>query len=174
MSKTEKLFVLCGLPFAGKTTLAKELVKRFGWVRVDIDDINTERGIGTKTNDEISDADWKITYDESYRQVDKALKNGKTVINDTANFTKEQRDKLRAIADKYDAPTKVIYFNIPDEIARKRWQENRITHQRNDVTDADFAEVADNFEIPIKEENVIDFDGTAEVGKWIDKVFNKQ
>ena len=26
-----RLYILCGLPFAGKTTLAKELVKRFGF-----------------------------------------------------------------------------------------------------------------------------------------------
>ena len=166
-----KLYILCGLPFAGKTTFAKELVKRFGWVRVDIDEINATRGIGTRSNDEISDSDWKITYDESYRQIDEALRMRKTVINDTANFTKQQRDRLRAIANEYHVPTIVIYFNIPDEVARQRWQENRITYQRNDVTDADFAEVADNFEIPTEDENVVYFDGTTKIEKWIDEIF---
>jgi broad-specificity NMP kinase len=28
------LYILCGLPFAGKTTLAKELVKHFGFVHI--------------------------------------------------------------------------------------------------------------------------------------------
>ena len=35
------LYILCGLPFAGKTTLAKELVKHFGFVHIDIDQIYT-------------------------------------------------------------------------------------------------------------------------------------
>jgi adenylate kinase family enzyme len=40
-----KLYILCGLPFAGKTTLAKELVKRFGFVHIGIDQINTNFGV---------------------------------------------------------------------------------------------------------------------------------
>lgn len=164
------LYILCGLPFAGKTTLAKELVKRFGWVRVDLDQINDERGLGGLGNDDISDEDWRITYQMSYDRVDQALKKGKTVINDTANFTREQRDKLRAIADKHDVPAKVIYVNVPDSVARKRWQENRITKNRYDVKDEDFAEVADNFQKPSEDENVIDYDQSLPIEEWVEKV----
>ncbi len=35
--KTPRLYILCGLPFAGKTMLAKELEKRVGFVLIDID-----------------------------------------------------------------------------------------------------------------------------------------
>ncbi len=79
----QRLYILCGLPFSGKSTLAKELVRQFGWVRVDLDQINSERGLGGLGNDDISNNDWRITYQMSYDAVDKALKEGKTVINDT-------------------------------------------------------------------------------------------
>ena len=165
------LYILCGLPFAGKTTLAKELVKRCGFVRVDLDEINSERGLGGLGNNDLSDKDWKITYQESYHRVDKALQQGQTVINDTANFTKEQRDKLRVIAQKYGIPTKVIYVNISDHLARNRWQDNRLTKARYDVKDEDFAEVADNFQIPTADENIIYYDQTIPLEKWIDRNF---
>lgn len=35
--KTPRLYILCGLPFSGKTTLAKKLEKRLGFVLIDID-----------------------------------------------------------------------------------------------------------------------------------------
>lgn len=161
------LYILCGLPFAGKTTLAKVLVEKFGFVRVDLDQINSERGLGDLNNDSISDSEWKKTYDESYRRVDQALADGKTVINDTANFTRQQRDKLREIADKHGVLTKVIYLAIPDLVARKRWLENRMTKKRYDVRDEDFAEVADNFQTPTEDENVIIYDQSVPMDEWI-------
>ena len=145
------LCILCGLPFSGKTTLAKELVKKYDWVRVDLDQINSERELGGLAN------------------VDKALAQEKTVINDTANFTREQRDKLRLIAKKYNIPSKVIYINIPEDEARRRWQENRISKIRYDVKDEDFAEVADNFQPPAEDENVVYYDQAIPLEVWINK-----
>ncbi len=34
--QTPRLYILCGLPFSGKTTLAKELEKRLGFVLIEI------------------------------------------------------------------------------------------------------------------------------------------
>src|SRR4030042_2281801 len=101
------LYIICGLPFSGKTILAKYLTKRFGFVRVNFDDINEERGLGEKRNDEISDEDWQKTCEIAYDDIDQALAMGKTVVNDGANHSKAERDKLREIAKKYNVPTYV-------------------------------------------------------------------
>lgn len=154
-----------------KNNDSQGLGREFGFVRVDLDQINGERGLGGLANDDISDADWKNTYDESYKRVDQALSEGKTVINDTANFTREQRDKLRAIAKKYNIPTKVIYLSIPESVAKKRWLDNRITKIRYDVRDEDFAEVADNFQPPREDENVLIYNQSEPIEKWIAKSF---
>lgn len=163
------LYILCGLPFSGKTTLAKALVKKLGFVRIDLDQINAERGLGELGNEEITDSQWRETYAESYRRVDKALTDGKTVINDTANFTREQRDKLRVIADNHSVPSRVIYVEVPDSLARKRWLDNRVTKKRYDVRDEDFAEVVDNFQTPSEDENLIVYDQSISVDEWIDR-----
>jgi gluconate kinase len=38
------LFIMCGIAFSGKTTVAKELVQTIGCAYVSLDDINAERG----------------------------------------------------------------------------------------------------------------------------------
>jgi adenylylsulfate kinase-like enzyme len=84
------LYLLCGLPFAGKTTLAKALVRSLGIHRVAIDDINNERGIWDEETG-LSPEEWTNTYQEAYRRIAASLKRGESVIDDSANFTRELR-----------------------------------------------------------------------------------
>ena len=73
--------------FAGKTTLAKALGVRLGFARVDMDEINTRKGVGLH-GEAIVQEEWDRTYAESYRQLDQLLQAGKSVLFDAANFTK--------------------------------------------------------------------------------------
>ncbi|HCI78216.1 MAG TPA: hypothetical protein DHW02_00840, partial [Ktedonobacter sp.] len=150
--------ILCGLPFAGKTTLAKALVRELHLSRVSIDDLNTERGIWDDEKG-LSSEEWTNVYNEAYRRLDALLSQGKSVLDDNANFTREQRDHLRVIAAKYQVPTTVIYVMTPLTEVRRRWQENRQTKVRNDVRDEDFALVVDSFEAPTDDEHVVCYDG---------------
>lgn len=169
---TNHLYILCGLPFAGKTTLAKALVRELGLSRVSIDDLNTERGIWDDEKG-LSPEEWTNIYNEAYRRIDALLSQGKSVVDDNANFTREQRDRLRAIAVKHDVPTTVIYVTTPLAEVRRRWQENRQTRVRSDVRDDDFAQVVDSFEAPTDDEDVVCYDGTMRVGEWIASIFSK-
>lgn len=162
-----KLYILCGLAFAGKTTLANELVKRFGFTRITIDEINNERGVGKSPNEMITQNEWDKTYKESFKRISKALEKGKTVISDAVNFTNEQRDYLRNIANRCGATAKVIYVNPPQGIAQARWLENKKTGLRPDVRADDFSQVADNFQPPTEDENAIVYDGISDLDSWI-------
>ncbi|HEX6484328.1 MAG TPA: ATP-binding protein [Ktedonobacteraceae bacterium] len=167
-----KLYILCGLPFAGKSTLARGLAKTHGLVYVAMDTINTERGLGLN-GESISEEDWDITYQEAYRRIDSFLAQGKSVIYDAPSFTKEQRDQLRAIAHRYGLPTKVIFVDVPESVVRERWLQNKRTENRFDVRDDDFALVVDNFQPPTDEEDVIRYDQSLPLDEWIHKVFKK-
>lgn len=167
------LYILCGLPFAGKSTLAHALVEQFGFVHIDMDQINKERGFGITGNTSISAEDWAVTYEESYKRTEEALASGKTVIHDSVNFTRVQRDTLRTIARAHNIPATVIYVDTPREIAKKRWQHNRMIKGRNDVRDEDFAEVADNFQAPTEDERVLYFDQSMPSRDWIDTHFSQ-
>ena len=160
------LYILCGLPFAGKTTLARALVSRLGISRVAIDDINGERGVW---NDEtgMSEEEWTKTYNEAYRRIGIHLSRGEGVVDDSVNFTKGLRDRLRAIAQRYDAHSAVIYIDISLTEAQRRWQENRQTLVRADVRDDDFAQVVEYFEPPTEDEQMLRYDGSISVEEWI-------
>ena len=168
--KEPHLYILCGLPFAGKSTLARELVSFRNFALLDMDAINGERGLGLD-GQPISPDDWDITYAEFYSRIDRLLATGQRVIADAANFIRTQRDQLRAIAQKYHAQSTVIYVNLPAAVVRERWQRNRQSGQRYDVRDDDFAHVVDHFQPPTDDEHVIYYDQSLPLDEWISQNF---
>jgi predicted kinase len=167
------LYILCGFPFAGKTTLARALIGALGIKRVAIDDINAERGVWDDERG-LSAEEWTKTYNEAYRRIDAFLSQGESVIDDSVNFTRELRDRLHAIAQRRDACTIVIYVDVSLSEAQRRWQENRQTAVRADVRDDDFAHVLEHFEPPTEDEQMLRYDGILPVEEWIGLTFFHQ
>lgn len=157
MADRPTLYIFCGLPFSGKTTAARELARRLGYPRIDLDEINTRHGRGLGAVP-IAPYEWTETYEESYQDLDALLSEGSSVIYDATNFTREQRDRLRGIADARGAATRVIYLDVPEAEARALWRRNRETRARYDVRDEDYALVVDNFQAPDDDENVVRYD----------------
>lgn len=96
---SNKLYIFCGIPFSGKSTLAKELAKRTGFTRIDLDEVKFGMFGKDITDFELQQKDWDVIYQEMYRQIKVALSSGQTVILDTGNFTKHERGLVRQIAD---------------------------------------------------------------------------
>lgn len=164
------LYILCGLPYAGKSTLARALTRRFGWEHIAIDAINGERGLGLD-GQAIAAADWDITYGEAFRRLRAALAREATVVFDAPSFTREQRDELRAMAGECGAMARVLYVATPEAVARARWLGNRRTRERSDVRDEDFANVLAQFVAPEADEDALVFDGQSAAEDWIDAHF---
>ncbi len=164
------LYILCGLPFAGKSTLAHELEKRLGIIYVGLDRINDMFGVGLH-GATIPSEQWDRTYTEAYRQVDMFLAARHDVLFDAANFTRAQRDFQRTIADKHAAQSLVIYVEVPLMEVRRRWLVNRSTKQRHDVRDENFAHVVDCFEPPTTEEPFISYNQAQPLDEWIQQHF---
>ena len=172
MPSEPTLLLLCGLSFAGKSTLAKALAQRLGWRYISLDAINTERGIGLD-GEAIPVEQWEQTYAEAYRRVEETLCDRRSVIYDETNFARHQRDALRAIAAGCNATTYVVYVATSTEEARRRWQRNRMTQQRGDVRDDDFAYVIQHFEPPSDDEATIVYDPGHSLEEWIEQVVNR-
>ncbi|SRR6266700_2072957 len=164
------LYILCGLPFAGKTTLARALERQLGIALVELDAINKARGIGLH-GEAISPEEWDGTYAEAYRQLDAFLAAGQSVLFDAASFTKAQRDSLRALAGKHRASSLVIYLDVSEAEARQRWLQNRATGARYDVRDEDFAHVVNFFEPPAQEEHAVYYRPSQPADEWIRQTF---
>jgi predicted kinase len=84
-----KLLILCGIPFAGKSTLADKLVSNYGFSRVDLDEIKFELFGKDIDDDQFTQSQWDRVYQQMYQQIESLLKKGKSVIHDTGNFTKQ-------------------------------------------------------------------------------------
>ena len=160
------LTFFCGLPFAGKSTLARVLAARTGARLIALDAINGERGLGLDSKT-ISPEDWDITYATAYQRVAEALAASVPVVYDETNFLRSQRDAVRAIADRAGATARLIWVTTPNAIARARWLANRQTGARFDVRDDDFNYVAARFEEPEPYEDAVHYDGAQEPDEWL-------
>jgi predicted kinase len=148
------LYALCGLPFAGKSTIARELAEKVGAPIVRLDAINGERGLGLDCQ-AIPQHEWERTYTEAYRRLEQALVANSSVIFDHVNFTRAERDRVRHIAARYGANVQIVYVSVTIAEARRRLIANRATKGRNDVRDDDFDLVVRHFEPPDDEPDVV-------------------
>jgi predicted kinase len=144
---------MCGLPFVGKSTFARQLAIDKNAMLVEFDAVNTELGIGL-TAEPIQPDEWARSYAESYRRIEALLHDGRSVIFDATSFTRAQRAELRAVASGAGAEAVVVYLRLSRSEAHRRMLENRRTGLRHDIRDEDFAHVADNFEEPGDDERV--------------------
>ena len=151
---TPTLYALCGLPFAGKSTIARELAEKVGAPIVRLDAINGERGLGLDGHP-IPRSEWERTYAEAYRRLEQALVANSSVIFDHVNFTRAERDQVRQIAARRGANVQIVYVCVTPAQARGRMIANRATKGRNDVRDDDFELVVRHFEPPDDEPDVV-------------------
>lgn len=169
-----KLYILCGIPLSGKSTLATELVKRFGFTRIDLDEIKFELYGTHKKDSGMIERDWNYVYEEMYKRVDAELKTGRTVIHDTGNFTKKERNEVRQIADRLGTQTITIFLDTPPDIVRERLVKNRNTNQRFDVDQKDFESTVAEMEPPSADENPILFHHNESVEEWVKDNFEEK
>jgi predicted kinase len=155
LEATHTLFILCGLPYAGKSHVVNELLKQTSIELVSIDRIFTAKGYDWDTQNLPTESEWSAIFAESYAAVRSALEQGKGVLYDSTNQTKASRDALRAIAAEEGANVRVLYVKTPIETIWKRWEENQRTHSRPQVSRALVQMTIDMFEEPNEDENVI-------------------
>lgn len=160
------LFFLCGLPFAGKSTLARALAAHTGARHIALDAINTERGLGLD-GAAITPEQWDETYAVTYRRIEEALAAGDSVIYDETCFLRAQRDTVRAIAARAGACAQLIWVTTPEATARARWLANRQSGVRFDVRDDNFAQVVTRFEPPTPDERALRYDGASPPEAWL-------
>lgn len=165
-----KLYVFCGIPFSGKTTIAKKLAEKFGFVRIDLDNIKFDI-FGTQTTDEeIDQQGWDKIYKRMYEVIEENLRSGKTVIQDTGNFTKHERGLVKKIANDLGIQAIEVFIDTPEEIARQRLVENRKKKKRFDVNLEDFSSAVMEMEPP-DGPNTIIYNHPTKIDKWLAENF---
>jgi predicted kinase len=164
-----KLIIICGISFAGKSTLGETIAQQFGYAQVDVDDVKFLLYGPDIKDEDLSHADWVRIYAEADRLIERYLKTGKTVVDASRNFRKRERQLARQIAAKLGVETVTIFVDTPEAIARQRLLENRKKQSRRDVTDKDFEEILQVIEPPTADENPIVFRYGDQIERWISK-----
>jgi len=166
MAKVPVLYIMCGLPFSGKTVLAQTLSRRFGLPIVGIDNIREERGFTWEENVKVTAEDWKAIFDVSYERTLAYLKERKSVIYDSANQDRISRDRLRNLAQRGKSIAKVILVDVPEGEIRKRWLNNQATKERFHLPEKYLQAAIDTFEKPTEDENVITYRQSIDLETW--------
>lgn len=159
--------MVCGIPFSGKSTLAKIIVNKLGYELVDLDGVKFEIYGDNVKDDELEKKDWDLIYQSVYQRIENLLGQGKTVVYDTGNFTKYERGLVRQIAEKLRIKTQTILVDTPKNTAYERLLKNRKTKMRFDVSDKDFGSAVNEMEPPTEDEKVLVFRLNDDVDTWV-------
>ena len=109
------LYVLTGLPGSGKSTYAAELAERTGAAHVDMDDAVHAAGLS------LVDYEARFALQPAVEAtIPDLLRAGTSVIAEFGSWTREERDRLRNLADGTGASTELHWIDTPLEICRAR------------------------------------------------------
>ncbi|MEH2447038.1 MAG: ATP-binding protein [Nostoc sp.] len=161
------LYLLCGLAFSGKSTLAKAIVDYLNCAYVSLDDINKERGLGFG-GDGIPVEEWENTHQIAIGILNNLMQLEQDIILDDTNCFRWLRDRFREVAKRHDYKTKVIYLDVPLEEIYIRMQMNEQTKKRQGIKKEIFAELIQNFQPPEVDENILLFNNEYTIKDWLE------
>jgi len=162
------LYIMCGLAFSGKSTLARQIAERTGSKLIAFDKLWVEKD---KENPVPKGEDgWKFIRKVGKDEVVNTLQEGSSVVYDDNNVRFEHREELREIARKFNAKSVVIYLNTPIKIIRERETTNRLTGERHEVEPENFQTVLEQLETPRADENMLEFTPNMDVEKFLSEL----
>ena len=147
------LYILCGLPGAGKTTLANAIAGTRDVAVVSLDHIKADEGFFVSDH-EVPEADWTGILDVVHASLLMPLRLGRDAVFDASNLTREQRDDLRNLAASRNFASQLIYVAVPEKTARE---------QPRDRIDAALAV----FEEPSADEGALVYKPPQDAARWI-------
>lgn len=165
------LYVMVGVGFSGKSTLAKKIAEHFHIPLVSQDGMYFEK-VKELNIDQDSDEEWRLLLDMCLEEISKLLKEGKSVVFDNVNLMREHRDELRKIAEEAGAKTVAIYLDTPEEILTERQEKNKTTGERHDVKQEYLDDAKEQLEIPGKDENTYVFTPEIDFDSFVQKLPN--
>lgn len=156
---------MCGLAFAGKSTLARKIAEATGSKIIAFDKLWVEKD---KVKPVPKGAEgWRFIRKVGQNEVEKSLKEEASVVYDDNNVRFEHREELREIARRLKVKEITVYLNTPIELIRERESRNKTTGERHEVEPDNFQTVLEQLEVPTQEENVIEFRPEMEIVDWL-------
>jgi len=145
MSPTPRLIIVCGLPGAGKTTLARRLERRLGAVRLSADEWMDALAIDLwdeRTRARIESLQWQLAQD--------LLGHGLVVIIEWGTWGRSERDALRVRARELGAAVELRYLTAPVDVLFERVRNRGM--ENPPITREDLVRFSETFQVPDDEE----------------------
>jgi predicted kinase len=157
------LYLMLGLPGAGKTTASKIIHQLTGAVHLWADQERRELfGVPSYSHDENLDL-----YDQLNSETTSLLSAGKSVVYDTNFGFYKDRELMRSIANQASAEIKLIWVVAAQKLAEERATNATERHPSRVLGDHNgnmplqkFRHIQANFEAPHDNEDYIELDGT--------------
>ncbi len=170
MQQRGKLYILCGLPYAGKTTLQLEIVKRVNVSVVSVDRIMDELGMWREGHP--TQEDWNTAYSEAYRQITRVSERRSNGHLRLRQSSLPRARKRRSLADDLGVPHELIYVNTPKQEILRRRQRNEHTKERGHLDEKDMELAFQLFDEPTENERPIVYTHLMAVDLWIERTFH--
>jgi predicted kinase len=161
------LVLLCGLAFAGKSRLAREIARQLGHRIVSLDALNAARGWGDVQPEDVPVDEWERSSVQAETVIERALRAGEPVVVDDCNPTRAARERFLAVARRAGSPACTVHVVIDADEGRRRVAANRASGERVDFDDALYEFHLRQFEPPGADEPHHVFDGTADATAWV-------
>ena len=131
--KTPVLYLMCGLSFSGKTTLAKQIAERTGAAYVAYDHL-WGAAIPPLEPPLPGWDDWLLVRKLARTCVAELLRAGRSVVYDDLNLEREDRADFRRVARAGGAECVVVYLETPIEVVLERRALNDRERARGETT----------------------------------------
>lgn len=147
------LYLMCGLAFSGKSTVAGVIRRLRGAVVISLDELNAARGLHGGLG--IQEEEWVRSHREATASVEEALRAGRDVVVDDTNCFRFLRDEYRALAAGFGAEVLILYLPAPPDLVLRRARGNDSEPSRHPVTEPVLLDLIRKFEPPAVDEPVL-------------------
>lgn len=166
------LYLLCGMPFSGKTTLGKTVAEYIKAFYISLDEINEARGLFG--GEGISVEEWEKTHYLAMKQLQDIMPSQQDIVLDDTNCFRWLRDRFRHLATQYDYQTTLIFLDIPLTEINQRIVTNNQNQTRNKVKSEIMKEMSQTFELPQVDENTVVYRPQQSLEQWLRQNFNNK
>ncbi|MBD3275001.1 MAG: AAA family ATPase [Candidatus Marinimicrobia bacterium] len=168
---TPKIYIFCGLPASGKTTLAERMSKFFDTDRISSDGtrreiadmISAEPGVQEPGEGIYREGMKNRVYGRMAEKTLEQLREGKSVVLDASFSNKRWRDMIRQLADKEEAKYLFIECKAPQDHLKERLKSREKKETLSDARIQHLESIRNDFENFSESEQIIQIDTTQKI-----------